>query len=193
MESHPPGARSDGELIARAASGDEPAFAELVQRHAELAFRAAWLVLRDADRAHDATQEAFINIHRSLPRFRTAEPFRPWLLAIVGNRARNLIRADRRRFAAWQRVVADHGPQGPTAPSAERVVADADRRRRVLAAVEDLPETDRVIIQCRYFADLGEAETAALLGIARGTVKSRLSRARKRLRARLEGEGLTDA
>ncbi len=192
MESRPPAALADGELIARATSGDEPAFAELVQRHAEVAFRAAWLILRDADRAHDATQEAFINVHRSLGRFRTGDPFRPWLLAIVGNRARNLGRADRRRVAAWQRVADEHVAADRSGPSAERVAGDAERRRAVLAAVEALPGMDRVIIQCRYFADLGEAETASLLGIARGTVKSRLARARERLRRILADEGVTD-
>ena len=72
------------------------------------------------------------------------------------------------------------------------MAGDAERRRAVLAAVDGLPEMDRVIIQCRYFADLGEAETAALLGVARGTVKSRLARARDRLRGELAHEGLTD-
>ena len=192
MESRPPA--SDAELIARAVEGDEPAFAALVDRHATLAFRAAYLVLRDADRAADATQEAFINVHRALARFRTDEPFVPWLLAIVGNRARNLRRADWRRLAAWGRAadVAAREPALRTAPSPEGDVMAAERRAAIVAAVDSLPQADRLVISCRYFAELGEAETAALLGVARGTVKSRLSRARQRLRTVLEARGLTD-
>ncbi len=192
MESRPPA--SDAELIARAVDGDEPAFAALVDRHATLAFRAAYLVLRDADRAADATQEAFINVHRALSRFRTHDPFVPWLLAIVGNRARNLRRADWRRVAAWGRVadVAAREPGLRTAPSPEGEVVAAERRAAIVAAVDSLPQADRLVISCRYFAGLGEAETAALLGVARGTVKSRLSRARQRLRTVLEARGLTD-
>jgi RNA polymerase sigma-70 factor (ECF subfamily) len=192
VESRPPA--SDAELIARAVDGDEVAFATLVDRHATLAFRAAYLVLRDADRAADATQEAFINVHRALGRFRPDEPFVPWLLAIVGNRARNLRRADWRRLAAWGRA-ADATAREPalrTAPSPEGDVVAAERRAAVVAAVDSLPQADRLVITCRYFAELGEAETAALLGVARGTVKSRLSRARQRLRMVLEARGLTD-
>lgn len=193
MESRPPA--SDAELIAGAAEGDEASFAALVDRYATLAFRAAHLVLRDPDRAADATQEAFINVHRALPRFRAGEPFVPWLLAIVGNRARNLRRADWRRLAAWGRAadVAAREPGLRIAPSPEGEVVAAERRAMVVAAVEGLPDADRLVIACRYFADLGEAETAALLGVARGTVKSRLSRARDRLRVALEARGLTDA
>ncbi len=187
-------ADTDAELVRRAVGGDEPAFAALVDRHATLAFRAAYLVLRDADRAADATQEAFMNAHRALPRFRTGEPFAPWLLAIVGNRARNLRRADWRRIAAWGRAATAAGrdPLSRAAPSPEAGVLAAERSAAVIAAVEALPDGDRLVIACRYFADLGEAETAALLGVARGTVKSRLSRARGRLRAVLETRGLTD-
>ena len=193
MESRPPA--SDAELIAAAAEGDEASFAALVDRYATLAFRAAHLVLRDPDRAADAAQEAFINVHRALPRFRAGEPFVPWLLAIVGNRSRNLRRADWRRLAAWNRA-ADAAAREPalrTVPSPEGDVVAAERNAALLAAVERLPDADRLMISCRYFADLGEAETAALLGIARGTVKSRLSRARDRLRVALERDGFTDA
>ena len=172
------------------------AFGELVRRHSTVAFRAAYLVLRDKDQAADAAQEAFINVHRALHRFRPDEPFVPWLLTIVGNRARNHRRAQWRRTAVWRRAAAAVDASDRTArsvPSPEADVVAAERRSVVLAAVNDLPPGDRIVLSCRYFSQLGEAETAALLGVPPGTVKSRLSRARERLRSALEARGVTDA
>lgn len=192
VEGPPPGEPDDERLVALARAGDDAAFAALVRRHQEVAFRAAYVVLGDADAAADAAQEGFIAMHRALDRFRPGEPLRPWLLTIVGNRARNLRRGAGRRAAAHLRA----GAAGAgAAASAEQAVLGFEARRRVLDAVNALDPEDRALIACRYFLDLGEAETAALLGVARGTVKSRLFRARERLRRRLApdiDEGPTD-
>jgi RNA polymerase sigma-70 factor (ECF subfamily) len=148
--------------------------------HEELAFRVAYLVLRDADEAADAAQEGFVKAYRALARFRPDAPFRPWLLEIVANTARNRRRSARRRTELrWRAERASLGAE-PVA-SAESAVIGDERRRAVLAAVNQLPDDDRLVIAARYFLDLSEAETAAALGVARGTVKSRLSRARERL------------
>jgi RNA polymerase sigma-70 factor (ECF subfamily) len=179
----------DDRLVALARAGDDEAFAALVRRHGEVAFRAAYVVLGDADAAADAAQEGFIAMHRALDRFRPGEPLRPWLLTIVGNRARNLRRGAGRRTAATLRLEA---AGTGIAPSAEEEAAGHERRARVLAAVNGLSAEDRVVIACRYYLDLGEADTAALLGVAPGTVKSRLFRARERLRSRLGSEGSVD-
>ncbi len=191
---NPNSAATDDELIAAAADGSDVAFASLVDRHADAAFRAAWLVLRDTDDARDAVQEAIISIHRSLYRFRRGEPFRPWLLRIVGNRARNHLRAAGRRGRATGRAAAEP-MRAAASPSPEAMALHLERRQAVLAAIEELGRDDRVVIGARYFAELSEAETAALLGVARGTVKSRLSRARARLREQLTRAGVevTDA
>lgn len=176
MEDRPP---SEAELVARARRGDEAAFGWLVALHADVAFRTAYLVLADAAEAEDAAQEAFLKVHRSLGRFRDGEPFRPWLLTIVGNTARNRRRSRGRRMALQLRAetVADRR----TAPSPEADLLSAERRRQLLDAVNGLRPEDRLVIGARYFLDLSEAETAALAGVAPGTVKSRLSRARSRL------------
>lgn len=196
MEGRPPGELPDDRAIVAAVGGDEAAFAVLVERYREVAFRAAFVVLGDADMAADAAQEGFINAHRALSRFRTGEPFRPWLLRIVGNRARNLRRAAARRSAMTLQAAsfAELDRDAPVSP--ETAVADAEARQRVLDAVNALGDDDRAVIACRYFLELAEAETAALLRIRRGTVKSRLSRARDRLRVLLADEateGSTDA
>ncbi|MBM3679416.1 MAG: siderophore-interacting protein, partial [Actinobacteria bacterium] len=84
-------------LVDRARRGDGHAFAELVRPHQELAFRAAYLITRNAADAEEATQEALVKAHRALGRFRRGAPFRPWLLTIVANEARNRARSANRR------------------------------------------------------------------------------------------------
>jgi RNA polymerase sigma-70 factor (ECF subfamily) len=189
VEGLPPAEPDDERLVALARTGDDAAFAALVGRHQEVAFRAAYVVLGDADAAADAAQEGFIAMHRALDRFRPGEPLRPWLLTIVGNRARNLRRGAGRRDAAHLRA---GGAGAEVASSAEQAVLGLEARRRVLDAVNALDAEDRAVIACRYFLDLTEAETAALLGVARGTVKSRLFRARERLRPLVAGEVVGD-
>lgn len=155
-------------------------------RYQEVAFRAAFLITRDAGDAEEACQEAFVKAHRSLKRFRTERPFRPWLLKIVTNQAKNHRRSAGRRAGLVVRAVASGHPPEP-GPD-ERVIADDDRQT-LLAAIEELPARDREVISYRYFLDLSVSETATSLGIAVGTVKSRLSRALERLEAVL-GEPL---
>jgi RNA polymerase sigma-70 factor (ECF subfamily) len=152
----------------------------------------AYLITRSAPDAEDVTQEAFVKAWRALGRFRTDAPFRPWLLRIVANEARNRVRADRRRRARGA-VVSDGTDHRPpmepvdTDPSPEETVLADDQRRQLLAALARLRDEDRLVIGARYLLDLNEAEMAEALGVARGTVKSRLSRAMSRLRADLGG------
>jgi RNA polymerase sigma-70 factor (ECF subfamily) len=184
-----PVADDDGVLIARAQRGDGDAYARLVDRHASIAFRTAMLVTRSAADAEEAAQDAFLKAHRALGRFRTDAPFRPFLLAIVANEARNRRRSSGRREALSLRAAAEER-SGDAAPSPETSLLAAERRSELLAAVEALREDDRLVIACRYFLELSEAETAAALDVAAGTVKSRLSRALARLREQLgEAEG----
>ena len=79
----------EGDLVLHASRGDDVAFEELVRRYQELAFRTAYLITGDASQAEDAAQTGFIKAYRALGRFRVGEPFRPWLLTIVANEARN--------------------------------------------------------------------------------------------------------
>jgi RNA polymerase sigma-70 factor (ECF subfamily) len=184
VEGRPPADADDDHLIASARAGDDRAFATLVGRYQEVAFRAAYLILGDADAAADATQEGFIAMHAALGRFRSGEPVRPWILTIVGNRARNLRRGAGRRTAATLRLSSDMRTR--TAESAEESVAARERQAAVLDAVNQLLPDERAVVACRYFLGLSEAEAARLLGLPPGTVKSRLFRARQRLRERLD-------
>jgi RNA polymerase sigma factor (sigma-70 family) len=181
VEDRPP---TEAELVWRARRGDHAAFGQLVAAYQEVAFRTAYLVIGDAGEAEDAAQEAFVKAYRALDRFREGASLRPWLLRIVANTASNRRRSARRRLGLQLRAQADVG-QAATAPSAEAIVVRDEARRALLDAVNGLDPGDRLIIGARYFLDLPAAEIAALAGIAPGTVKSRLSRARSKLAKRL--------
>jgi RNA polymerase sigma-70 factor, ECF subfamily len=171
----------EAELVARALRGDASAFEDLVRMYEQLAFRTAYLVTRSASDAEEAAAEAFVKAFRSLDRFRSDRPFRPWLLRIVANEARNRRRATGRREALALRAAAELR-SGDFVPSPETETLAEERRKLLLEAVERLQEDQRLVVACRFFLGLGEAETAAVLGVRPGTVKSRLSRALERLR-----------
>ena len=158
-------------LVERAKGGSIAAYEELVRGHQAVAFRTAFTITGDAAEAEDAAQEAFVKVYRTLDRFRSGAPFRPWLLTVVANEARN------RRRAAGRRL--------NLTPLPETTVVAEERRAGLLGAVEGLREEDREVISLRYFLELTEAEAAAVMGCARGTVKSRLSRAVGRLREKM--------
>jgi RNA polymerase sigma factor (sigma-70 family) len=163
------------------------AYEELVRRYQDVALRTAHLISPDGD-AEDAAQEAFVKAYAALGRFRTEAPFRPWLLQIVANEARNRRRSAGRRAGLALRAAEDR-PLGDAAPSPESAVLATERRTQLIGAINALRDDDREVIGARYFLELSEAETADALGIPRGTVKSRLSRALERLRAELAASG----
>jgi RNA polymerase sigma factor (sigma-70 family) len=177
----------DATLIVQAQHGNLAAYEELVARYQDIAFRTAWLLVGEASEAEDVVQNALIKAHAALYRFRTERPFRPWLLAIVSNEARNRRRAAGRRLGLQLRL-AEGRSSGDAVPSPEEAVLGWEQRARLFAAINALPENDRQAIALRYFLDLSEAEMADALGCARGTVKSRLSRALDRLRAAIGGD-----
>ena len=174
--------------------GERSAFAELVRRYLPIAQRTALLLGAGPD-ADDVVQEAFVKAYRGLAGFRVGAPFRPWLLRIVANETKNLHRSISRRRAR------DGAPVDPTAlfpmlstagDPAERVGNDHEALRTELLR---LPDNQRTVLICRYLLDLDEAETAAVLGVARGTVKSRSHRGLGKLRSALDqaamvGEGV---
>jgi RNA polymerase sigma-70 factor (ECF subfamily) len=166
----------------RALAGDAAAYSELVREHQDVAFRAAYLVTGSAAEAEDAAQDGFVKAWQALGRFRRGAPFRPWLLAIVVNEARN-----RRRHAGRQAALALRALD-PGGEDVEYAAVRNAEREHVFAIVAGMSEDDRLAIACRYFLDLSEHETAQALGWPRGTVKSRLSRALARLRDAMEVE-----
>jgi RNA polymerase sigma-70 factor (ECF subfamily) len=138
--------------------------------------------------AEDVVQEAFVKAYAALGTLRPGAPFRPWFLRIVANETRNLHRAAGRRSArerrAWQRTAPLVSARADD--PAEDVLA-AERHALIVRGLAGLTSVQREVVSCRYLLDLDEAETAAVLGWPRGTVKSRLHRALRRLQANLDG------
>lgn len=140
--------------------------------------------------ADDAVQDAFLKAYAALPGFRAGAPFRPWVLRIVANEARNRRRSAGRRHGLALRAAAAGAGSGSVAgtaavPGPDAEVIAAETREELLAALRALSDDDREILGARFLLELSEAETADTLGLPRGTVKSRTSRALGRLRTTL--------
>ena len=175
----------DLELVERARKGDTRAYEVLVRRYQGIAQRTAYVVTGDAADAEDAAQSAFIKAYHALGRFRSDAAFRPWLLKIVANEARNRRRSAGRREGLRLRLEGDP-PREDAAPSPEAAVLADERRRTLVDALNSLREEERRVIAMRYLLDLTEKEMAAAMGVAKGTVKSRLARAMRKLGAVLD-------
>lgn len=172
---------SDANLIRRARQDDPATWEVLVRQHQEPVFRLAYLILGEAAEAEEIAQEAFVRAYLALADFDEQRPFRPWLLQITRNLARNRRRSLGRYWAQvrrwWQQQPA------PVIEPAHQARAEAELLRQ---AVSRLKPAWQEVIYLRYFLELSETETAAALDIAPGTVKSRLHRALQALKQIIE-------
>ncbi len=178
-------------LVGRCAAGDEDASAELVAEHQRMVVALAANLLGDRDEALDLAQEVFLRVFRTIHRFRGQSALRTWIYRITVNQVRNRQRWWRRRHRGDQ--VSIDGPlqrsrdlalRSETA-SPDRVFAQRELARRLRAALERLPFEQRTAIVLREIEGLSYEEIAFALGLAVGTVKSRLTRARQALRTEL--------
>ncbi|QLL07453.1 RNA polymerase sigma factor SigM [Mycobacterium vicinigordonae] len=168
--------RSDAELLTAHVAGDRRAFAELFARHHRRLYRLAKLISLNAEDAEDALQEAMLSAHRGAASFRRNAQVSSWLHRIVLNACLDRLRRAKAQPAVplrWDYPVADRTTQSDTAIVVQR-------------ALMRLPVEQRAVVVAVDMHGYSIAETAALLGVAEGTVKSRCSRARARL-ARLLG------
>ncbi|MFJ5261333.1 RNA polymerase sigma factor [Streptomyces sp. NPDC088387] len=169
-------------VIARVRTGDREAYAELVRAHTGIALRAAAALGAGAD-AEDVVQQAFVKAYCALGRFKDGSAFKPWLLAIVANETRNTVRtaARQRTLAGREAAFAEAEPLIPDAADPAVATLEGERRDALLAALDKLSEDHRLVVTYRYLLEMDESETAQALGWPRGTVKSRLNRALRRL------------
>jgi len=172
-------AGDEAAILARVRGGETAAYGELVVLHASVAKRTAVFMGAGSD-ADDVVQESFVKAYRALSTFREEAAFRPWLLRIVANETRNVLRSRGRRVKREELAVLPEAVLDP----ADHALS-AERRTELIAAVRALPEQYRLVVTCRYLLELDEQETATVLGWPRGTVKSRLHRALGRLRTQL--------
>jgi RNA polymerase sigma-70 factor, ECF subfamily len=162
-------------LILQASHGDADAWETLMHLYQEPVFRFAYLLLGDPDDAEDITQETFLRAYSALKRFDTGRPLRPWLLSITSNLASNRRRSLGRYIAALQRFAHESPPDSTISFPQE----DA---QTLWAAVRRLKPDYQHVIYLRYFLELSEVETASVLEVPAGTVKSRGHRALDALR-----------
>jgi len=159
-----------------------------MRQHQEGVFRLAYLHLEDSEEAADIAQETFLRAFRSLHRYDSARPMRPWLLSIAANLARNRRRSLGRYGSALQRYFR-LDPEAMGRSREEHTGLEQSQRTQGLwQAVRRLGSSDRQVIHLRYFLQLPVAEAAQALGVAEGTVKSRLNRALGRLQQLIEGD-----
>lgn len=177
-------------LVQRCARGDEAASAELVADHQRMVVQLAINLLGDRDEALDLSQEVFLRVFRTIHRFRGQSSLRTWIYRIAVNQARNRHRFWNRRHRADQvsldEHVALHGEflsAGDSTP--DRVLAQKELAGRLQHALDNLPFDQRTVIVLREIDGLSYEEIAYSLGVAIGTVKSRLTRARQALRLEL--------
>jgi len=166
-------------LIRHAANGDAAAWEPLVLAHQEAVFRLSYLLLGDPDDAEDIAQETFLRAWNHLKRFDLTRPLRPWLLSIASNLASNRRRSAARHLSALTRAFRN---EPVSSISIEEKSTRHMEASHLWKAVQTLSMPEQQIVYLRYFLDLSVAETAEVLNIPEGTVKSRLSRALDRLR-----------
>jgi RNA polymerase sigma-70 factor (ECF subfamily) len=180
-------------LVQRCAAGDEDACAALVDEHQRLVYQLALHLLGDHNEALDLSQEVFLRVFRTIHRFRGQSALRTWIYRIAINQARNRMRWWRRRRRGQQVSLDDHVrahgelPSESATTSPERVYRQKEVAGRIWQALEALPFDQKTAIVLREIDGLSYDEIAFSLGVAVGTVKSRLARARESLRCELRG------
>jgi len=177
-------------LVQRCVEGDEAACADLVSEHQRMVVQLAMNLLGDRDEALDLSQEVFLRVFRTIHRFRGQSSLRTWIYRIAVNQARNRHRFWRRRHRADQvsldQHIATHGEflsGGESTP--DRMLAQKELATKLQDALDALPFDQRTAIVLREVDGLSYEEIAFSLGVAIGTVKSRLTRARQALRSEL--------
>ena len=172
-------------LIAAAQGGDVHAFNRLVRSYQRLAYNVAYRVLGDGENAADATQDAFLSAFRALPQFRGGS-FKAWMLRIVTNECYDQLRRKQRRPEDSLDDLAMEADHSATFTDAQELPEDYALRQELGGAIQKglmtLPPDQRTVIALADIQGYSYEEIAAIMGVAIGTVKSRLNRGRTRLR-----------
>jgi RNA polymerase sigma-70 factor (ECF subfamily) len=178
-------------LIQRCAARDEEACAELVREHQRMVYQLSLNLLGDHNEALDLSQEVFLRVFRTIHGFRGQSALRTWIYRIVVNQARNRQRWWRRRHRGQQVSLDDHlrdhgdFPEQNDLESPDRLLSRKELAERIRTALDELPFDQKTALVLREIDGLSYEEIGFSLGIAVGTVKSRLARAREALRVQL--------
>ncbi|KAF0186670.1 MAG: RNA polymerase sigma factor [Hyphomonadaceae bacterium] len=186
------GAQEETELVQKARAGDREAFGAIMRRGSQRLFRVARSIMKDDAEAEDVVQEAYVRAFANLDAFRGDASIFTWLTRITINEANGRLRK-RRNVVGMEQVEAAQGsgahvimfPNAGPAMSPEEDAARMQVRRLIETAIDDLPETFRTVFVLRDIEECSVAETAQSLDLREETVKTRLHRARRMLRAAL--------
>lgn len=178
------------ELVRRALTRDDDAFAALVRAHQRIVYNIAYRMVGQRETAFDLAQETFLRAFKALDRFDQHRPFGPWLYRIATNLSINWIKRARLPTVSIERPVQYGGDVAPldipdTCQEPAYRFAQAEQQAQLREAILGLPPDYRVVIELRHFQDLTYDEMAKALDVPLGTVKARLFRARRMLRDRL--------
>jgi RNA polymerase sigma-70 factor, ECF subfamily len=184
---------ADSELVAQFQNGNADAFRILVERYTPSLYNLALRLVRDPMEAENITQETFLRLLGALPRVRLDAPFRPYLFRITVNLCRD---AARKRHAT---LFADLGREDDTGDDVIETIADdapepweqlveQELHARVREVVENLPLHYQSVLQLRYVEEFSYDEIAETLGLPLNTVRTHLRRAKRMVRAKLEGK-----
>ena len=172
----------EADLLAKARGGNLFAFEEIVKRHQRRVYAVAFRIVRRHDVADDVTQEAFMRAHRALPSFDLTRPFGPWIARIAANLAVNHVRSPRARE---QGLPESHAETRAPDPDPLAGVLEQEASAALSRALDRLPAEQRSVFVLRVMEDMSYREIAEALDLSLGTVMSRLSRAREKLRVTL--------
>jgi RNA polymerase sigma-70 factor, ECF subfamily len=172
---------SEAQLIARVQDGDAEAFDTLVSNYLRRVVAIAYAIVRNGHDAEDLAQEAFVKAYQSIGRFQAGAPFGPWISRIVTNLSLDVVK-HRRRIRHEELAGSEPASRRDDAelPAMSNAIA-----ARIDAAIESLPEMQRIVARLNLVEGLGAAEIAGMLGINDGTARSHLSLARTRLKEKL--------
>jgi RNA polymerase sigma-70 factor, ECF subfamily len=173
-------------LAARA--GDTTAFAALVEQHQHRVFGLSLMILRNRAAAEEVTQDAFVRAFINLDRYDATRPFYPWIAAIAVRLAQTWLRR-RVQYARREDGPLDAGAEGHADGPLRELISD-ERSRKLWSLVTSLPRAQSAAVFLYYKQDMKVDEVAQTLGVASGTIKTLLSRARHALRERLEPSDL---
>jgi RNA polymerase sigma-70 factor, ECF subfamily len=175
----------EDDLIRRAQCGDQRAFQQLVERYARTVWRTAAALLRDDALAEDAAQDAWVDVWKALRTFQPERPLRPWLLTVVANRCRMLMRRPSITTYSFDFAGDDLLTDVADTQNIEAQAIQTETDAELRAILATLPPDQCAILELHFFADLALTEIALVTDTPLGTVKSRLHRALQTLRTRL--------
>lgn len=171
----------EARAIAGVQAGDGGLYDYLVSKYMRRVVSIAWGIIRNAADAEDLAQEAFVKAYESIGRFRTGQPFGPWIYRIVTNLALDL----RKHRMRYPQEVLDETRPSPRRDRPDLPALSSEIAVRIDAAVEALPEMQRIVARLYLVEQFDHAEIAAMIGLSAGTVRSHLSLARAKLKNQL--------